>query len=333
MDTRMPTFPLHFTRPQKRCFAVALALSLLQFTAAPSVTPTSSKHLPAIIEANATGSFSKNEKKVTSSKHLSAEANHAPSDIQISNTVFQIEGTGAVNVGVLRAIDPDAEDTHAFRLVQGGEHNDLFEIQASVLRFKNHNYRPAQQLNIRVEATDGIASVTRNLTIVPDFDLPALHANWQSHTIDALDLVGYGEYLAHYANAYQQGWDITAIGNAGIAFSQTETGFEILATGQGHANSSPTISEISIRPSAPQRFYLQSLLLTMYSVTNSNVRVSGYREGTKVLVYEDSNAEAYLEFTGSSTDREDIDELVLTFHPAIETAQLVSLASLGELKY
>lgn len=246
--------------------------------------------------------------------------------IDLSNTILYIDGSGSIPVGFLTVSGSEISNSPNFQLTNDGEHNDYFEIQGDVLSFRNLASPAHPKFNIRIESIDTDAPIIQDFSIETRAIATNRQANWQASSEEEQDLIGYGEHVAHYANAHDQGWDLSVIGNAGIAFSQASSGFEISATGVGHAGRTASISEISIRPSTPRHFRLDSLGLSIFSDENSKVTISGYREGVAVAPALSSNVAELPTAARISPDHDLLDEIVLTFHPAIETAELVSLA-------
>lgn len=257
--------------------------------------------------------------------------NHAPTDIQLSTTFGDITGTGSIPLGELLAIDPDPTDQHTFQLVDGlgSDQNRLFIITGNQLYLKNISNLPTSTLTLRVEVSDGVSCYQRRLQVTPALERPSFNPTWGEPEVESQGLVGYGEISAHHANANSQGWGFSAIGNAEIAFIQNEAGFEIAATGTPFAGETATISEITLSPSQLQRFNLDSLHFTIFSLENSQVTISGYREGIEIAAQSqriDQNTLTRATATASEHFQR-LDEIVLTFHPAIEAAEFSQLSS------
>jgi fibro-slime domain-containing protein/RHS repeat-associated protein len=98
-----------------------------------------------------------------------ADVNEAPIAVNITNTTIAENVVSGTVVGLLSAIDPDANDTQTFSLVAGGgdTNNSVFNISSNQLRFQvSPDFETKSNYSLRVRTTDaGGLSVEKVLTV------------------------------------------------------------------------------------------------------------------------------------------------------------------------
>lgn len=126
------------------------------------------------------------------------DINETPDNLTLSNAELN-ENIGADTlVGNLSAIDPDANTTLTYRLVdgEGDVDNDAFQIIDNQLRLTaNPNYEAHPRYSIRVSVSDGALSVEKQLTITVNDqnDAPtdlSLSSSAIAHGIPANSMIG-----------------------------------------------------------------------------------------------------------------------------------------------
>lgn len=104
-------------------------------------------------------------------------SNHAPTDLQLSNTAVLENEPAGTWIGTLDTVDPDAGDSFTYTLVAGAgsADNNLFQIVGSDLyTAASFNYETRSNCSIRVETEDqGLLATQKVFTIgILDVDEP-----------------------------------------------------------------------------------------------------------------------------------------------------------------
>jgi len=102
------------------------------------------------------------------------DVNEAPTDIQLSKTHIAENGGSNATVAILSTVDPDANDSFSYSLVNGAGDNDngAFHIQNNVLRTYNSlNFEAKSNFSVRIQVSDG------QLTFEKPFALTVTNVN------------------------------------------------------------------------------------------------------------------------------------------------------------
>ncbi len=170
-------------------------------------------------------------------------ANQCPTGLSLSNAVIpeNIATTTAALVGTLTAEDPDAGDQHVFAVLEGDGDvdNAVFQIVDNRLEIKAGvavDYETQRQYSIRVQASDGLATFQKPLTIlVTDVNEFAPLIEPQTLHVPELSVYGLsvGTVVAHDGDRWQSLRFAITGGNASGAFGIIPTTGEIVVINGG----------------------------------------------------------------------------------------------------